>query len=260
MTLLIAGGMIGAFVWGIVNALHSERFLLKKIELTIAEQDGISKKARLPISRDELEKGMELPIGKINLFRLNMAEIERKLLEHPWVKSVSLGKRIPDALEIEVRLRRPIAAYQTGNGDMRYLDEKGVLFSAYDQRQSADLPVIVSSGKTEQNISDAVKFIKNWKKSDLGRIAELSSMQVELAAPHQLNAMALYYLPREDRVKRVEVQFSQMIDTENDAEFQTRSMAHLGAVFNYLISHSVAVDHILMGDDKKIVVKTARGS
>ena len=90
-------------------------FAIKHVQLT-GEVEGIDPKA----VRRALSGGIE---G--NLFTVDVQAVAARFAEVPWVRSVALRRRWPDALEVAVRRHRPFAHFEDG----RLVDEDGTLFS-----------------------------------------------------------------------------------------------------------------------------------
>lgn len=96
------------------------------------------------IERAWVERALA-PLAGENLLRLPLDGVERRLLEHPWVASVRLEKRLPDRLRVVLAERRPVALLRSGS-ELSYLDRHGRVIAAYDPRLGrADL-LLVSVG------------------------------------------------------------------------------------------------------------------
>ncbi len=82
------------------------------------------------------------PYSGENLVRLPLASVEQRLLEHPWVESVRLEKRLPDRLRVSLVERRPAALLRNGS-ELVFLDGDGRVIAPFDPAMGdPDLPLV----------------------------------------------------------------------------------------------------------------------
>lgn len=74
-----------------------------------------------------------------NLFRIDMADVQKRVSDDPWVAEVTVRRKLPHTLWIYVSEREPVAI-MIGDVDY-YVDAKGVTFPAGDAALE-DLPVM----------------------------------------------------------------------------------------------------------------------
>jgi cell division protein FtsQ len=141
---LLAAVLTAALVWGGVElrawALASPRFQLQEVSFT-----GLSH-----ASRAELVRLSGLAPGQ-NLFCLDMAALERAMLQHPWVRSVEVTRHFPTAVSIQVVEHAPSALVVLG--DLYVLDEEGEPFKRVTPGDGLDLP-LVTGVEREQYVAD----------------------------------------------------------------------------------------------------------
>ncbi len=83
------------------------------------------------------------------LFEVPTELLEGRLEAHPWVESASIRKRLPDQLRVDLVERRPVALLQL-DGDLRFVDAKGVAFAEFDPAIGvSDLLVLSGSSRSE---------------------------------------------------------------------------------------------------------------
>jgi cell division protein FtsQ len=81
-------------------------------------------------------------IGSVNIFSFNTREAERALLAAPYIAGASMSKRLPNALRIDVRERRPSGYIDhKGQGVFILIDDEGVALEA-PGHMARRLPVI----------------------------------------------------------------------------------------------------------------------
>lgn len=77
-----------------------------------------------------------------HILEVNLTQYQRRLLESPWIASVTLWRLLPSTVEVSVVERRPIATARLG--DQLYLvDADGVIVDEFGpQYRDLDLPIV----------------------------------------------------------------------------------------------------------------------
>ena len=83
--------------------LFSQRFAVQHIEVRGAER----------VARSWLEQRLGMAHGS-NVLRLDLGALHGEILEHQWVRSASLSKRLPGRLEIVLEEHLPAARLRDG--------------------------------------------------------------------------------------------------------------------------------------------------
>ena len=105
---------------------------------------------------------------------VNIKTIERKLREFcdlenkndlfilaksleidPWIKNISIKRKLPDTLIINIEEYLPFAIWKT-NGDIHLIDEEGKIISISDKEKSKFLHLIVVAGEDSKNNIDSL--------------------------------------------------------------------------------------------------------
>lgn len=79
-----------------------------------------------------------------SMFEISTPEVEWLMAGHPWVRGVSVRKRLPDHLHIEIQERHPVALFRQ-RGELSLVDEEGEVFTAFDPN-NAPSDLLVLSG------------------------------------------------------------------------------------------------------------------
>lgn len=87
----------------------------------------------------ELVRLAGLALGQ-NLVAMDVRAMERAISTHPWVKAVSVTRRLPSRVSIEVQEHRAVAMLSLG--DLYLLNEEGKPFKRVKPGDSFDLPLI----------------------------------------------------------------------------------------------------------------------
>jgi hypothetical protein len=244
--------------WGVRCAMRSPMFLLQVVEVADQPEGTDAAMKEAPVDAQIISQLAALPVGKINLFDLDLKPVEERILTHPWIREVRLQKHFPQTLSISVIFREPQALMQADNGALSYVDVDGKVFGQVNLMYQPDLPVIASSGA--EHVPDALKVIHAWEQSDLSKIAQISLLQWD--AERGFRALVSYPLEPSAGSSgtpargRTYVDLGQEIDAPGtDPQFQ-----RLSRVFQYLSSNRVMARQVWADSGKKIVVRTAHGS
>lgn len=162
--IVIVGMVLSIAAWLYLRAQSDSRFALKTIEITGA--------AHTP--KVAMNDVMSAYRGT-NLFRLDIANLQRDLGKLPWVSRVEIEKKLPATLHVNVVERTP-AALVHDNDKLRYVDEHGVAFAELSPSiGDSDLPVITGAADGAE-LARAVAFVRDLRARDpqvFSRISEV---------------------------------------------------------------------------------------
>ena len=227
----------------VVGLIHSDLFLVRVVEVNDLPD-------LTPVDAQTIIKLAQVPTDSVNLFSLRLTPIERRLLSHRWIKSVTLSKKFPQTVSISVEFFQPTAILQKNSGSLYYLNGDGNAFAPINLKADPNLPVLVGmEDPTEQK--RALTFIQHWNQGGLGNRFNLAS--IEYHAEKGFRVMVTY--PMRDQVGRVLVELGY---GENE-DFQSQ-LARLNEVMTYLSSHNIDARQVFADLGKKIVVRIARSS
>lgn len=234
---------------GLERAMHSPLFVVRVVEVT--DQPGVA-----PLDAQQVERLAAVPVGRVTLFDLDLAAIERRILSNPWIREVRLQKRFPQTLAISLSYREPRAIAQSVDGKIHYLDAEGNAFAAVKLAYSADLPILEGFDlEPVSRVREALQILSGWDESSLAQLFGISSV---LWDPQRgFRALISYALAPANSglISRTWVDLGQEIDDQFAAQLE-----RLARVLSYLSENSIATRQIWADSGRKIVVKTARGS
>ncbi|MFO7750621.1 MAG: FtsQ-type POTRA domain-containing protein [Desulfobacteraceae bacterium] len=124
-------------------ATQSAYFKIEKISLTGEEI----------LDRSEILKRAGVSL-KDNLLDVNLSRMKKRLISHPWIRDVSLERKIPDELVLRVREERALGVVRIGNCGDVLINSRGKPFKEYvSQQDNPDhsLPVITGLELSERN-------------------------------------------------------------------------------------------------------------
>ena len=166
--------VIGLVVWAYHRSQSDLRFAVRTVEVSGATHT----------SPAELDAVTSRYVGK-NLFKIDIAEVQRAVRELPWVSRIEIEKKLPNTLRVHVVERTPWALVQSGAG-LRYSDESGVPFASLTPSVGdPDLPVVVATDPSD--IERCVQLVRDLHQRDPLLYSRIS--EVRPLAPH---AFALF--------------------------------------------------------------------
>jgi cell division protein FtsQ len=152
-----------AAFWMYRRTQSSARFAVKNIEVTGA----------VHTPAPQLQAITAHYVG-LNLFKLDIARVQRDLGSLAWIRRIDIEKKLPDTLRIHVLERAPVALVHAG-GKLHYVDETGLTFAELSPAVGdEDLPVIADAAGTE--LARSVAFVREMRARDpqlFSRISEV---------------------------------------------------------------------------------------
>lgn len=219
-----------AILIGLGNGIFNSGFFeFKKFEILGVEKELESR----------LAKKLESQIGK-NLFEVNTDQVASTFMEDPWVDSVTIRKRFPDALSFQVEIKKPVAVLRK-NDDFFLLDRRSQIISKANQLPES-VPILM--GREFIDKSDirklAIDIIQSLPSAGpLGRDSlsdvtfdSRSGFEFTLSSPRISIGLGHDNLP--DKIHRAR------------------------QVVRYLVQNKVAASHIDADFDKKVLVKVRK--
>jgi hypothetical protein len=230
-------------------AIHSSLFPLQRIDIQPLSEG-------YPLRVDEVEALLQLPKGKANLFDIELKPIEARLMKHPWVKGVILGKQFPDQLAVQIIERKPIALISPGvakDGRIYYLEEDGAVFDEKSVTYTRDLPIFSGfSPKDQAQLQRLSQFVQAW--FDPAKLPGMKLSSLSLDPKLGFRAIISYPMKNQQWMRSV-------LELGLNVEEATLvPQDRLKRVLDYLADRSMVASKIWLGDGKKIVVKVSRGS
>lgn len=108
----------------------SDFFTIRQIEIRGATH----------FSREAILQAAGLEEG-INSLTVNIADVEKGLRNSPWVASVAVKRRLPDAFEIRIREKIP-AFWMLRDGVLHYADNQGRIIAPVEPGNFLSLPTL----------------------------------------------------------------------------------------------------------------------
>ena len=87
----------------------------------------------------------------------------------PWIKNISIKRKLPDTLIINIEEYLPFAIWKT-NGNIHLIDEEGKIISISDKEKSKFLHLIVVAGEDSKNNIDSLFNMLSSNPTSFSRI------------------------------------------------------------------------------------------
>ncbi|MBI5420218.1 MAG: FtsQ-type POTRA domain-containing protein [Deltaproteobacteria bacterium] len=113
------------------------------------------------VAKDEVS-GILSGAPQGNIWSLSSRDIGRRLLSHPWVRSVSVRKALPDRLVVRIDERKPAAMINLDA--LYYVDDEGKIFKRLTAYDPKNFPIVTGFSQGELSARDAVT-LQNLKKT-----------------------------------------------------------------------------------------------
>ncbi len=149
-----AFAMAGAVV--VICLLSSPALEVRSIEVT-----GLKR-----VARQDLQAIMDLWPGD-NILALDIGEIGRQGLTHPWIRDVEVQRKLPNKIIVSVVERKPIALVQLDQ--LYYIDDQGSIFARATSQDGLDFPII--TGLEQKDAIEANSRVRLMLEKAIGIIA-----------------------------------------------------------------------------------------
>lgn len=164
LMVLIAGG--GIYLWFFTGV-----FNVQKINM----YEGTD----LPV--DSLLKSADEYVG-CNIFMIPLGSLKRKLLEYNDVADVVFRRKFFHSIDCYLKARKPVAAVLCG--ELREVDESGVMLSGRVTEESVDLPVItgiedIDTEEGKKELKTALEVLGLLKECGFSPARQLSEIHIE---------------------------------------------------------------------------------
>lgn len=141
--LVLVIGFGTALGWGLT---HSDTFALRRIEV-------VGRLEKLTAGQIVAAAGLHTGV---NLFSLDLQDLEAGISRLPWLRSVSIRRQVPDTLWIHAAEQNPRALLLDGR--LFFVSAQGVVFKGLEEEAERDF-VVITGMKAGQNFETALELI-----------------------------------------------------------------------------------------------------
>jgi len=165
---IVVLGIAVGVTWGVYHyTITSPRFAVKEVQVTGA----------IRTSHDDILKLGNFSLGD-NLFKLDTAAIESRLVKDPWVRQAHVTRGLPTTLHVEIE-EREAAAMAVIAGQLVLVTRQGEPFKEASVEDPSDLPSITGvtlddrprdSGLEKQRLAVAMEVLHHYSQVKLSRV------------------------------------------------------------------------------------------
>jgi cell division protein FtsQ len=170
-------GISLAIAWGAHRyAITTPRFAIRQLDVRGNRHHGTDQLAHIA----GIERGQ-------NLFAVDAAAAEKKLLDNPWVRTAKIGRELPATLRIEVT-EREVAAVTVLEEGLYLVTPEGEPFKPVEAGDPSDLPVITGIGPRDLAIDRAraidriavgLEVLREYQALPLSKVFEAEEVHLE---------------------------------------------------------------------------------
>lgn len=133
------------------------------------------------VTRDEVA-GILSGVPQGNIWSLSSRDIGRRLLSHPWVRSVSVRKAFPDRLVVRIEERKPLAMVNLDA--LYYVDDQGTIFKRLTAHDPKNFPIVTGFSRADLTARDAVTLQNLRRTLELLRCTESGVLRQNVSEVH----------------------------------------------------------------------------
>jgi cell division protein FtsQ len=236
--------VLGVLALAVFAGLALERYLKTSPAFAI---DTINIEGMARMERGELLEAAGVDVGT-NIFAKSPDEIRRDLLNHEWVASAEVTRRLPARIAISVVERTPVAllvidscagttdesADCDDGSSLHLVSDDGKVFKRHDAADPVDLPVITGVDRerygsepefARELLMSAVSLIHAYQADDLAKRFPLGEIHIEegqafsLYVGAELTLVRLGISPFGAKLRRMKKVFEQLERESARAEY-----------------------------------------
>lgn len=221
---------------GLYAALHSDLSTVRVVEVVDLPESS-------PLDAQAILKLAQVPVGRVNLYELDLDAVEKRLLGNSWVRKVRLQRRFPQTLAVQVEFRTPKALLAQPSGKIAYVDSTGQVFGKLQSQWFADLPLLTAAKGSSVPVPVFLELLRLWNADSSLVSAQVSELRWD--TERGVRAFVRY------SGFHAWVDLGEQVDSADTEELLPR----LAQVIEFLKSKSVAARQIYADSDSKIVVQ-----
>lgn len=233
--LLLIGGIVGT-VYGVKKWMKCcPYFYVSSVQV-----DGNKK-----LSNNEILKLSGIKEGD-NIFSIDLNKVRDQILKNPWIKNVSIERRLPDTISIHIVERVPFGLVRI-NERIYMVDSDGTPFKPLKPKDSFSAPIITGVELSEiatNNYQDLAALVDSSKMADALKIIKMSKKGVRALGFNNIsqidfpddNTIVIYtadkavpfYLNRQNLVKQFYRAEKILVQLYNSGQYQKVLSVNVG--------------------------------
>ena len=173
LALLAAAALLSSvFIFVCSSVLSSPYFAIKEVSVRGVRE--LTEKEVLELAKVE---------PQTNIMGINKEVIASRVAVNPWVKTIYIGRELPDRLVLDIRERKPVALVKE-NGIFYLIDGEGHIFKKLSHGDDVDLPVItgvkINLAEKPPLYADTLKLLETlFTSGDYGFLGTVSEAHLD---------------------------------------------------------------------------------
>ena len=173
LVLLAAAAFLSSvFIFVCSSVLSSPYFAIKEVSVRGVRE--LTEKEVLELAKVE---------PQTNIMGINKEVIAPRVAVNPWVKTIYIGRELPDRLVLDIRERKPVALVKE-NGIFYLIDGEGHIFKKLSHGDDVDLPVItgvkINLAEKPPLYADTLKLLETlFTSGDYGFLGTVSEAHLD---------------------------------------------------------------------------------
>ncbi|WP_378951981.1 cell division protein FtsQ/DivIB [Pelosinus sp. sgz500959] len=148
------------------------------------------------VSTEEVYRIANIP-ESINIFNLNTANIQTRLMHDLRIAETDVSRRFPGTIVINIKERKPMA-YIASNYGFLELDGQGIVLAVYKNIKQVNVPMITGIRLENQYVGDTidnvvvkkiVQYLSLLDEKALNQFSEINSKASEQIIAYTINSM-----------------------------------------------------------------------
>ncbi|VBB06216.1 polypeptide-transport-associated ftsq-type [Lucifera butyrica] len=150
------------------------------------------------ITAEDVYRIAEIP-ERVNIFRLDTGEIQRRLLQDLRIAQVTVKRKFPATILIQVKERQPIAYLASSYGFIE-VDKQGVVLAAFKNLKQMNVPVITGTRLGDVYVGDTVdsdlikkvlQYLSLLDEPSLNQLSEVNVKVPQEVVAYTLNSVCI---------------------------------------------------------------------
>ena len=161
----------------LVAALGAASYVTLQLGMFTVQEIHISGNSKIQNKEILKRSGLRINESSIFFFETN---VEDRILQNPWVKSVSVTKEFPKKVNIDIEEESPYCLIVDENGKAFYLSKAGKRLGPANFNEGLDFPVLIGEGINNRDLlEEAIRILELSSESKVLNWTQISEVHLD---------------------------------------------------------------------------------